>query len=105
MEGVELHEIRPEAQHACHLITLLVDPAKRDAIMTGMQERGVGMSINFHPVHLMTYYREKYGFKKGMFPAAEEIGSRTLTIPFYPSLAGDEIEYVISSFRDTLESV
>ncbi len=102
MEGVELHSIRPEATHACHLITLLVDPARRDAVMTGMQKRGIGMSINFHPLHLMTFYREKFGYRAGMFPVAEEIGARTITLPFYPRLTGEEIEYVIESLRETV---
>ncbi len=103
-EGIELHDIRPEAAHACHIITVLVDPGKRDRVMSGMQDRGIGMSINFHPVHLMTYYRERFGYKEGDFPNAEEIGSRTLTIPFYPKLKDDEIEYVIESLLDIVKS-
>lgn len=105
MKGVELHDIRPEATHACHIITLLVDPGKRDLIMTEMQRRGIGMSINFYPLHLMTYYRERFAYKPGIFPVAEDIGSRTLTIPFYPKLTSEEIEYVIENFRDVLNSV
>lgn len=102
MDGVELHSIRPEAEHACHIITLLVDPSKRDRVMDGMQKRGVGMSINFHPLHLMTFYRERFGYRRGMFPVAEEIGARTITIPFYPGLTDEEIEYVIDSLREVL---
>ncbi|MBN2183749.1 MAG: DegT/DnrJ/EryC1/StrS family aminotransferase [Candidatus Krumholzibacteriota bacterium] len=104
IEGIELHDIRPEARHACHILTLLVDPEKRDTVMSEMQNRGIGMSINFHPVHLMTYYRERFGYKKGDFPAAEEIGSRTLTIPFYPKLTAEEIEYVIENLIDIVRS-
>ena len=104
VEGIELHDIRPEAEHACHIITLLVDPDKRDTVMTEMQKRGIGMSINFHPVHLMTYYRERFGYKKGDFPTAEEIGSRTLTIPFYPKLSADEIEYVIENLLEIISA-
>ncbi|MBN2072169.1 MAG: DegT/DnrJ/EryC1/StrS family aminotransferase [Candidatus Krumholzibacteriota bacterium] len=103
IEGIELHSVRPEATHAFHLITLLVDPDRRDAVMAGMQKRGIGMSINFHPLHLMTYYRERFGYKKGDFPAAEEIGSRTLTIPFYPKLTAGEIEYVIENLCELVK--
>lgn len=102
INGIDLHETRPEAVHACHLITALVDPSRRDAIMAEMQKRGVGMSINFHPLHLMTYYREKYGYGPGDFPVAEEIGARTITVPFYPGLTADEIEYVIETLRDVV---
>jgi dTDP-4-amino-4,6-dideoxygalactose transaminase len=94
-DGIELQAIRPEAFHACHLFTILVDPKKRDKIMKGLQDRGVGVSINFHPIHLMTYYRERYGYKEGMYPVAEEIGSRTISLPLYPKLSDEEVSYVI----------
>ena len=102
VEGIGLQEVRPEAYHACHLFTILVDPKKRDTIMNGLQDRGVGISINFHPIHLMTYYMDRYGYKKGMFPVAEEIGSRTISLPLYPKLSDEEVSYVIDM---TLESV
>jgi len=105
LDGVELHTTRPEAEHACHLLTILVDPARRDAVMNGLQERGVGVSINFVPIHQMTYYRERFGFKDGMFPVAEEIGARTISLPLYPKLTDDEVEYVIESVRETVGSV
>jgi len=105
MDGIELHTIRPEAEHAYHLLTILVDPAARDAVMTGLQERGIGVSINFVPVHQMTYYRERFGFRDGMFPMAEEIGARTISLPLYPKLTGEEVEYVIDAVRETIRSI
>lgn len=104
-DGVELHTTRPEAKHAYHLLTILVDPDKRDAVMNGLQERGVGVSINFVPVHMMTYYRERFGYKGGEFPVAEEIGARTISLPLYPKLTDEEVEYVIEAVRETLASV
>jgi UDP-4-amino-4-deoxy-L-arabinose-oxoglutarate aminotransferase len=103
-DGIELHTIRPEAEHAYHLLTILVEPARRDAVMDGLQERGVGVSINFIPVHQMTYYRERFGYRDGMFPAAEEIGARTISLPLYPKLTDEELEYVIDAVRKTVAS-
>ena len=105
IDGIELHTIRPEAEHAYHLLTILVDPPKRDAVMNGLQERGIGVSINFVPVHQMTYYRERFGYKGGEFPVAEEIGSRTISLPLYPKLTDEEVEYVIDSVREVVGSV
>ncbi len=105
IDGIDLHTTRPEAMHAYHLLTILVDPAKRDAVMNGLQERGVGVSINFVPVHQMTYYRERFGFREGMFPVAEEIGVRTISLPLYPKLTDEEVEYVIEAVRETVGSV
>lgn len=97
IEGIEIHPTRPEARHACHLFTILVDRARRDRILEEIQNRGVGVSVNFYPVHLMTYYRERFGFRPGAFPVAEDIGARTISLPLYPKLTEREIEFVIRS--------
>ncbi len=97
IEGIEIHSKRAEARHACHLFTILVDRARRDRILEEIQNRGVGVSVNFYPVHLMTYYRERYGFRPGAFPVAEDIGARTISLPLYPKLTGQEIEFVIQT--------
>ena len=102
IEGIELHTTRPEARHAYHLFTILVDAARRDALLEKLQSRGVGVSVNFYPIHLMTYYRERFGFKPGMFPAAEDIGERTISLPLYPKLTEQEIEFVIQTVKDAV---
>ncbi len=104
IDGIELHTIRPEAKHAFHLITILVDPEIRGEALTELQNRGIGVSINFHPLHLMTFYREKYGYKHGMFPISEEIGARTISLPFYPELRNEEIEYIIECVEDIVHN-
>lgn len=105
IDGIELHTVKPEADHAFHLITILVDPGIRDKVLGELQNRGVGVSINFHPLHLMTYYRKRFGYRRGMFPAAEEIGARTISLPFYPKLKDEEIEYVIESVEDIINNL
>ncbi len=99
MDEIDLHTVKPECRHACHLFTILVEPARRNHILGQLQERGIGVSVNFHPLHLMSYYRERFGYREGMFPVAEEIGSRTISIPLYPKLTDEEMEYVIDSVK------
>ena len=64
--------------------------------MHRLQDRGIGIAVNFRPIHLMKYYREKYGYTDGNFPNAEKIGNSTITLPFYPKLSEKEIQYIIS---------
>lgn len=103
-EGIELHSTDKGSVHSYHLFTILVNPARRDEIMEGLQRRGIGVSVNFHPIHLMSYYRDRFAYREGMFPAAEEIGRRTISLPFYPKLADGEIEYVIDTVIDVVRS-
>ena len=102
VEGIELHEKLPEGVHSCHLFTFLVDADRRQEIMDRIQDRGIGLSLNFHPIHLFTWYRKQYGFAEGMFPVAEEIGRRTISLPLYPKLTDDEVDYVIENVIDVL---
>ncbi len=102
VDGIELHAVRPETRHACHLFTILVDASRREAVLEELQNRGIGVSVNFYPAHLMTYYRERFGCRPGMYPAAEEIGSRTISLPLYPKLAEDEIDFVIDTVIDVV---
>jgi dTDP-4-amino-4,6-dideoxygalactose transaminase len=77
-----------------HLYTIWVDPARRDALLPELQGRGVGVAVNFRAIHLLTYFRETFGFKRGDFPNAEAIGDKTVSLPFYPKMTDDEARYV-----------
>ncbi|MHB8880760.1 MAG: DegT/DnrJ/EryC1/StrS family aminotransferase [Thermodesulfovibrionales bacterium] len=92
----------PEVRHARHLFTVLVPPQKRDALLWGIQNREIGVAVNYRPIHLLKYYREKFGYQEGDFPVAEEIGRRTISLPFYPSLAKKDIGSVVQALREEL---
>lgn len=97
---INLPKVLPNSKHARHLYSIWVNLKKRDEYLHQMQEAGVGVAVNFRPIHLMTYYRKKYGYKKGDFPIAEKIGGSTISIPFYPKLTPMEIEYVINTVNN-----
>jgi len=92
--------VLPKVKHAYYVYTILVDPKFRDEMLHELQESGIGVAVNFRPIHLMSYYRNKYGFKEGDFPNAEKIGASTITIPLYPSLTSKEIKYIASKVLD-----
>jgi len=97
--------VEASTKSARHLFTIWVNPAKRDAVLTELQQRGIGVAVNYRAVHLLTYYREKLGFHRGMFPNAERIGDSTITLPLYPTMTDTQVETVIESVRDTMQSV
>lgn len=81
-----------------HLFTIWVD--QRDRFLNELQARGIGVAVNYRAVHLLTYYREKFGFVPGMFPVAEQIGDSTLSLPLYPALADQAVEKVIAAVSE-----
>jgi len=93
----------PEARHARHLFTIIVSPEKRDALLWTLQDRGIGVAVNYRAIHLLKYYREQFGYREGDFPAAERIGAGTISLPLYPSLQDDEVDFVIRTVIDSLK--
>ena len=48
----------------------------RDAVIRALEEHGVPSRAYFSPIHLQPFYRERFGFRPGDFPASEEMGLR-----------------------------
>ena len=94
----------PSIQDGCvsghHLFTIWVDPDRRDAILRALESKGIGVTVNYRPVHLMSYYARTFSLKEGMFPRAELIGASTISLPLYPKLTPREIDYVIACVRE-----
>ena len=88
------------SRHARHLFTILVHPDRRDTVLWALQERGIGVAVNYRPIHFLSYYRKTFGYKDGDFPVAEDIGCRTISLPLYPKLGEDEAAYVVGTVRE-----
>ncbi len=95
LPGVDFPRVPADSLSARHLFTIWVN--ERDRFLHRLQELGIGVAVNYRAVHLLTYYRERFGFKPGNFPVAESIGERTLSLPLYPQLTDQEVERVIAA--------
>jgi UDP-4-amino-4-deoxy-L-arabinose-oxoglutarate aminotransferase len=85
---------------ARHLFSVWVDPAKRGEVIRFLNDRGIPVSVHFHPVPYLSYYRKKYKLKPGHWPNAERIGLSAVTLPLYPKLKKAEQEFIIRALRD-----
>ena len=90
---IKLLQLPKNSKSARHLFTILVD--NRDEVILKFQESGIGVATNYRPIHLLNYYQERYEYKQGDYPIAEEIGEKTISIPLYPRLKQEEIEYIV----------
>ena len=92
--------------HAHHLYPGLVDVAAagvtRDQLQARLAERGISTSVHFRAIHLHPYYREQYGFTRGMFPIAEAVSDTTLSLPVSPALSDGDVDRVIEALHDSL---
>lgn len=100
---VEFPTVRPATLSARNMFNIWVDPAKRDLIVQRLRLKGVGCTVQYYPtIPMLQYYQKKYGYRSGMFPNAEKIASRTIALPFYPTLKEEEINYVA---REVIEAI
>ena len=97
----------PGTVHARHLFTLLLRledlTADRDAISAALHAENIGVGIHYLALHLHPYYRDACGLRRGMFPNAEWISDRTVSIPFGHGLTDDEAGDVLRAVRKVLE--
>ena len=68
--------------------------ADREAVIASLAERGVQTARYLPCIHLQPYMQERFGYRFGLCPVAEEIASRTLALPFHARLGEDDQAYV-----------
>ena len=91
--------------HAWHLFPVVLRssaPVSRDQIIELLVKKGIGTSVHYKPLYRMSYYRDRYGLQPETFPNSERIWQGTLTLPIYPSLAIEDVEYISKTLRAIL---
>ena len=92
--------------HAWHLYILGIKPGvarvTREQFIERMTERGIGTSVHFIPAHLHPYYGASLGLSRGAFPKAEAAYDGAVSIPLYPAMSDDEVDYVLDGVERAL---
>jgi dTDP-4-amino-4,6-dideoxygalactose transaminase len=68
----------------------------RNAFAQKLQERGVGISVHFIPLHTMPYYKNRYSLEDKDFPETLKTFNQTISLPIWPGMAESQIERVIT---------
>jgi perosamine synthetase len=96
LDGIET----PLADDADHRRSWFVYPVRlaadidRESVIRHLAEHGVATARYLPSIHLQPYMRERFGYREGMLPAAEEASRRMLALPFFPELSADDQAYV-----------
>ena len=89
------------AESVFHLYVILAD--NRDGLQKFLSEKGVATGLHYPlPLHLQKAYTH-LGYVKGDFPVSESAAERLLSLPMYPELTAEQIDYVCSSIREYLK--
>jgi dTDP-4-amino-4,6-dideoxygalactose transaminase len=92
---------------AWHLYPLLLNlnalKIDRAAFITRLQEKGVGVSVHFIPLHIMPYYSKHYNLKPEDCPNALETYKREISLPIWPGQTPGQVSQVINAVLETAE--
>jgi len=91
-------------RHAYQLYSILLpNSAFRNRLMDYLAKRGIMTKIFFDPIHLTSFYK-KIGYdKKLKLQITESVSQRILTLPMYPGLKKEELEYICDSIEEFVE--
>lgn len=99
--SVEVPEVLPDRTTSWHLYVVRLRTEhlriSRDAFVRELAQAGVSVSVHFIPLHLHPFYQKTYGYRKGDLPVAEGFYHRCLSLPIYPGMTEEEVQYVIST--------
>ena len=106
IEEIKTPVIKGYIKHAWHLYVIEIVPenlrADRDQIFKALRAENIGVNLHYIPVHLHPYYREKFGYKNGDYPVAEEIFERVISLPMFPKMNDEDIDDVINAVQKVI---
>lgn len=89
---------KSKLDHVYHLYVIQVD--ERDELQAYLADKGVQCLIHYPiPAHLQNAYCY-LGYKPGDLPVTERIAKRILSLPMFPELTNEQIDYVVSAIKD-----
>jgi len=91
--------------HSYMMYTIRLKQGKkfRGRLQNYLIKKGIQAKIIFEPIHLSDFYRKKLKYRKGILPKTEEIADQVLTLPMYPHLKRNEMDFMVESIKEFCE--
>ncbi len=86
-------------EHTYSLYIIKVDK-NRDDFARALKERGVYTGLHFVPLHLLTYYKQKYSLRVNDFPVALTNYQQILSLPCYTGMSDEEVIYICEQIKE-----
>ena len=92
-------EDTPGSRSVYHLF--VIRTKSRDQLAKRLEKYGVETAVHYPiPSHLQAPYRQLYNSAEGMFPISEKLAGEVLSLPMYPELSDEEVDYVCGLIRN-----
>jgi dTDP-4-amino-4,6-dideoxygalactose transaminase len=108
VEELVLPQVQPNRIHSWHLYVIRLKLARlkidRAQFIAELQQRGIGTSVHWMPLHLHPYYRQTYGDLERDLPTATALYPEIITLPIYPEMTETDVQYVSDSIKAIVAS-
>lgn len=81
-----------------------ISEEQRDQIIDEIAKKGVAVNVHFIPMPMLTFFKEK-GFKIEDYPQAYNNFKCEISLPIYPQLTQEELDYIIKAVKDAYNTV
>jgi UDP-4-amino-4,6-dideoxy-N-acetyl-beta-L-altrosamine transaminase len=104
IDAVTLPVTKDNVRHAWHLYTILLDESiNRDDFFKYMRNTNIGVNLHYIPVYRHSYYMKNFSFIPEDFPVTEDVFKRIITLPLFPRMSRQQVEYVVSSISQAIK--
>jgi perosamine synthetase len=106
IEGVELPSPDEAGERRSWFVYVVQLPGHidRDATVVKLGRQGIASKPYLPAIHLMSFYRERFGWKQGQFPVCEDVSRRSLALPFFDGLTESQVARVAEALRAIVHS-
>jgi dTDP-4-amino-4,6-dideoxygalactose transaminase len=104
LSWLRLPEFSTEYAHGWQSYVTFIDeskaPLKRNDLMEHLQGLGISTRPGTHAVHMLEFYRNKYGLKPDDFPGARDANNFSMAIPLHNRMVDKDYEYVVNALKN-----
>ena len=102
IEAINVPEIPQDYSHVYQMYSINIKRGResRDRLMAYLGNSNIVTKVNFSPVHLTRFYRDQFGYKRGELSITEKISDQVLTLPMFPTLGREQMDYICGRVKD-----
>ncbi|RXJ55386.1 DegT/DnrJ/EryC1/StrS family aminotransferase [Candidatus Marinarcus aquaticus] len=75
----------------------------RDEVIHKLNQKGISVAVNYNPIHLTSFYRTQFNYERGTFLVTENWGEGCISLPLYPTLEHEKVNYVADCLIDIVK--
>jgi len=103
LAGVTLPAVRADVNPAWHLYPIRLNleklTADRAQVFRALRAENIGVNVHYIPVHRHPYYRDRFGYRGGEYPIAEDAYERLISLPMFHGMSDQDVEDVVTAVK------